>query len=167
MRKVMDEARDQAALYGRTTVLFLDEIHRFSKAQQDALLPGVEQRWVVLVAATTENPSFSVVSPLLSRSLVLTLRPLTEDDVRGLVLRAADDQRGLDGLVRLDEAALDHVVRVASGDARRALTALEAAAGGALASTGSARRRSRSSTPSRRSTSRRCATTRTATSTTT
>ncbi|WP_460444872.1 replication-associated recombination protein A [Angustibacter aerolatus] len=136
VRKVMDEARDQAALYGRTTVLFLDEIHRFSKAQQDALLPGVEQRWVVLVAATTENPSFSVVSPLLSRSLVLTLRPLTEDDVRGLVLRAADDQRGLDGLVRLDEAALDHVVRVASGDARRALTALEAAAGGALASTG-------------------------------
>ena len=132
VRAVMDRARDDAALHRRTTVLFLDEIHRFTKAQQDALLPGVENRWVVLVAATTENPSFSVVAPLLSRSLVLTLRPLDEDDVRGLVERAVIDPRGLDGAVRLSEEALEHLVRVASGDARRALTALEAAAGAAL-----------------------------------
>jgi putative ATPase len=132
VRAVMDHARDEAALHRRTTVLFLDEIHRFTKAQQDALLPGVENRWVVLVAATTENPSFSVVAPLLSRSLVLTLRPLDEEDVRGLVERAVADPRGLDGAVRLSEEALEHLVRVASGDARRALTALEAAAGAAL-----------------------------------
>src|SRR5215217_3300348 len=132
VRAVMDQARDEAALHRRTTVLFLDEIHRFTKAQQDALLPGVENRWVVLVAATTENPSFSVVAPLLSRSLVLTLRPLEDADVRGLVERAVADPRGLDGAVRLADDALEHLVRVASGDARRALTALEAAAGAAL-----------------------------------
>jgi putative ATPase len=132
VRAVMDQARDEAALHRRTTVLFLDEIHRFTKAQQDALLPGVENRWVVLVAATTENPSFSVVAPLLSRSLVLTLRPLDDADVRGLVERAVADPRGLDGAVTLAEDALEHLVRVASGDARRALTALEAAAGAAL-----------------------------------
>jgi putative ATPase len=132
VRAVMDRARDDASLHRRTTVLFLDEIHRFTKAQQDALLPGVENRWVVLVAATTENPSFSVVAPLLSRSLVLTLRPLDDDDVRGLVQRALTDPRGLDGAVRLSEEALEHLVRVAAGDARRALTALEAAAGAAL-----------------------------------
>jgi putative ATPase len=132
VRAIMDKARDDASLHRRTTVLFLDEIHRFTKAQQDALLPGVENRWVVLVAATTENPSFSVVAPLLSRSLVLTLRPLDDDDVRGLVQRALTDPRGLDGVVKLSEGALEHLVRVASGDARRALTALEAAAGAAL-----------------------------------
>ncbi|WP_460458101.1 replication-associated recombination protein A [Angustibacter peucedani] len=132
VRAVMDAARDDLALHRRTTVLFLDEIHRFTKAQQDALLPGVENRWVVLVAATTENPSFSVVSPLLSRSLVLTLRPLDDDDVRGLLQRAVSDPRGLDGAVRLDDDALEHLVRLAGGDARRALTALEAAAGAAL-----------------------------------
>src|SRR5215213_117377 len=132
VRAVMDRARDDAALHRRTTVLFLDEIHRFTKAQQDTLLPGVENRWVVLVAATTENPSFSVVAPLLSRSLVLTLRPLDDADVRGLVQRAVADPRGLDGAVRLSPEALEHLVRVAAGDARRALTALEAAAGAAL-----------------------------------
>ncbi len=129
VRKVMDEALTARDLYRRTTVLFLDEIHRFNKAQQDALLPGVENRWVVLIAATTENPSFSVVAPLLSRSLLLTLRPLTDDDVRDLVLRAVADPRGLAGKVRLSEEALDHLVRLAGGDARRALTTLEAAAG--------------------------------------
>ena len=133
VRRVMDEAVDARDLYRRTTVLFLDEIHRFTKAQQDALLPGVENRWVVLVAATTENPSFSVVSPLLSRSLTLTLRPLTDGDVRSLVERAVSDERGLAGEVVLDDDATDHLVRVASGDARRALTALEAAAGAAMA----------------------------------
>ncbi|MFC5998180.1 replication-associated recombination protein A [Quadrisphaera sp. GCM10027208] len=132
VRRVMEEARDARDLYDRHTVLFLDEIHRFTKAQQDALLPGVENRWVVLVAATTENPSFSVISPLLSRSLVLTLRPLSQDDVAGLLERAVTDERGLAGEVRVEPAALEHLVRLAGGDARRGLTALEAAAGVAL-----------------------------------
>src|ERR687889_1453659 len=112
VRAVMDRARDEAALHRRTTVLFLDEIHRFTKAQQDALLPGVENRWVVLVAATTENPSFSVVSPLLSRSLLLTLKPLTDADIEGLLLRAVEDPRGLRGEVRLSPEALAHLVRL-------------------------------------------------------
>jgi len=129
VRRVMDDALTARDLYKTTTVLFLDEIHRFNKAQQDALLPGVENRWVVLVAATTENPSFSVVSPLLSRSLLLTLRPLTDADIEGLLLRAVEDPRGLGGSVRLSDDALEHLVRLSGGDARRALTALEAAAG--------------------------------------
>ncbi|WP_309107133.1 replication-associated recombination protein A [Arthrobacter sp.] len=129
VRRVMDEALTARDLYKTTTVLFLDEIHRFNKAQQDALLPGVENRWVVLVAATTENPSFSVVSPLLSRSLLLTLRPLTDADIEGLLLRAVTDVRGLNGKVELSEEARAHLVRLSGGDARRALTALEAAAG--------------------------------------
>ncbi|MCO4254082.1 replication-associated recombination protein A [Pseudarthrobacter cellobiosi] len=129
VRRVMDEALTARDLYKTTTVLFLDEIHRFNKAQQDALLPGVENRWVVLVAATTENPSFSVVSPLLSRSLLLTLKPLTEADIEGLLQRAVADERGLNGKVELSAEALAHLVRLAGGDARRALTALEAAAG--------------------------------------
>lgn len=129
VRRVMDEALTARDLYKTTTVLFLDEIHRFNKAQQDALLPGVENRWVVLVAATTENPSFSVVSPLLSRSLLLTLKPLTDADIEGLLVRAVEDPRGLNGKVRLTPEALDHLVRLSGGDARRALTALEAAAG--------------------------------------
>ncbi len=129
VRRVMDEALTARDLYKTTTVLFLDEIHRFNKAQQDALLPGVENRWVVLVAATTENPSFSVVSPLLSRSLLLTLRPLTDADIEGLLLRAVTDVRGLNGKVELSDEARAHLVRLSGGDARRALTALEAAAG--------------------------------------
>jgi putative ATPase len=135
VRRVMDEALTARDLYKTTTVLFLDEIHRFNKAQQDALLPGVENRWVVLVAATTENPSFSVVSPLLSRSLLLTLRPLTDADIEGLLQRAVSDPRGLGGKVDLTEEALDHLVRLSGGDARRALTALEAAAGVAFGDT--------------------------------
>ena len=129
VRRVMDEALTARDLYKTTTVLFLDEIHRFNKAQQDALLPGVENRWVVLVAATTENPSFSVVSPLLSRSLLLTLKPLTDADIEGLVQRAVADERGLNGKVQLSADALAHLVRLSGGDARRALTALEAASG--------------------------------------
>lgn len=129
VRRVMDDALTARDLYKTTTVLFLDEIHRFNKAQQDALLPGVENRWVVLVAATTENPSFSVVSPLLSRSLLLTLKPLTDADIEGLLQRAVVDARGLGGKVELDDEALAHLVRLSGGDARRALTALEAAAG--------------------------------------
>jgi putative ATPase len=133
VRRVLDEARDAKALYRRETVLFLDEIHRFSKSQQDSLLTGVENRWVVLVAATTENPSFSVVSPLLSRSLLLTLKPLDADAVGLLVDRAVSDPRGLAGQVALSPEAREHLVRTAAGDARSALTALEAAAGVALA----------------------------------
>ncbi|HEY9308101.1 MAG TPA: replication-associated recombination protein A [Microbacterium sp.] len=128
VREVMQEALTQRDLYGQSTILFLDEIHRFTKAQQDALLPGVENGWVVLIAATTENPSFSIISPLLSRSLLLTLKPLTDDDLRMLVDRAVADPRGLSGAVALGDEARDALVRLASGDARRALTALEAAA---------------------------------------
>jgi putative ATPase len=128
VRQVMEEARASRDLYGISTVLFLDEIHRFTKAQQDALLPGVENGWVILVAATTENPSFSVISPLLSRSLLLTLELLTDDDLGVLVDRAVADPRGLAGAVELDPEARAAIIRLASGAARRALTALEAAA---------------------------------------
>jgi putative ATPase len=128
VREVMQEALTQRDLYGVSTILFLDEIHRFTKAQQDALLPGVENGWVVLIAATTENPSFSVVSPLLSRSLLLTLQPLSDEDLGSLVDRAVSDARGLNGSVVLADDARSALVRLASGDARRALTALEAAA---------------------------------------
>jgi len=132
VRTVVEDARRRLATGGEETVLFIDEVHRFSKSQQDALLPSVENRWVTLVAATTENPSFSVNSPLLSRSLLLTLQPLGDDDVRALVRRAVTDERGLGGLVALTDEAEDHLVRLAGGDARKALTVLEAAAGAAL-----------------------------------
>jgi putative ATPase len=128
VREVLQEALTQRDLYGQSTILFLDEIHRFTKAQQDTLLPGVENGWVVLIAATTENPSFSVISPLLSRSLLLTLQPLTDDDLGMLLDRAVADPRGLGDSVKLLPEARDALVRLASGDARRALTALEAAA---------------------------------------
>ena len=133
VRAAIDTARNRLARTGEETVLFVDEVHRFSKAQQDALLPGVENRWVTLVAATTENPFFSVISPLLSRSLLLTLEPLTDDDVAGLLEAALSDERGLAGQVTLDDDAREHLVRLAGGDARRGLTYLEAAAGAALA----------------------------------
>lgn len=128
VREVMEQAMSSRDLYGVSTVLFLDEIHRFSKAQQDALLPGVENGWVILVAATTENPSFSVISPLLSRSLLLTLEVLSDDDLGTLVDRAVVDPRGLADRVVLEDEARALILRLASGDARRALTALEAAA---------------------------------------
>jgi putative ATPase len=128
VRAVIEEAKQALAMTGAATVLFVDEVHRFSKTQQDALLPSVENRWVTLVAATTENPSFSVISPLISRSLLLTLRPLTDDDVGALVDRALADDRGLRGEVTLDVDARDHLLRMAGGDARKALTALEAGA---------------------------------------
>ncbi len=137
VRAAIDGARILLNRGGPETVLFVDEVHRFTKAQQDALLPGVENRWVTLVAATTENPFFSVISPLLSRSLLLTLEPLTDEDVRGVIGSALSDERGLAGEVDLDEDAREHLVRLADGDARRALTYLEAAAGAAQVSTGS------------------------------
>src|SRR5579864_7286029 len=128
VRAAVDAARRTLGMSGTQTVLFIDEVHRFSKTQQDALLPAVENRWVSFIGATTENPFFSVVSPLLSRSLLLTLQPLSDDDVREVVNRAIRDQRGLDGAVTLDDEAADHLIRLAGGDARRALTYLEAAA---------------------------------------
>jgi putative ATPase len=134
VRKVMEQALSQRDLYGVTTVLFLDEIHRFSKAQQDALLPGVENGWIILIAATTENPSFSVISPLLSRSLLLTLEQLTDDDLGVVIDRAVTDARGLADAVTLTPEARAALIRLSSGDARRALTALEAAAFSATAS---------------------------------
>jgi putative ATPase len=140
VRQVIENARREREMYGRTTVLFLDEIHRFSKAQQDALLPAVENRLVVLVAATTENPSFSVISPLLSRSLMLTLRPLDDAAVGRLLDRAVESERGLAGQFVLADDARDFIVRIAGADARRSLTVLEAAAGiaAAQAATGTA-----------------------------
>jgi len=129
VRAAVDSARQHLGMSGRQSVLFVDEVHRFSKTQQDALLPAVENRWVSFIGATTENPSFSVVSPLLSRSLLLTLKPLDDDDVRALITRAlADGERGLAGRVLMDDDALGHLVRLAGGDGRRALTYLEAAA---------------------------------------
>lgn len=127
VRAVIDEAR-RAAAHGRQTVLFIDEVHRFSKTQQDALLAAVENRVVLLVAATTENPSFSVVAPLLSRSLILQLQPLTSDAVRTVVQRAIADPRGLGGAAEVDDDAVGLLVTLSAGDARRALTALEVAA---------------------------------------
>ncbi|WP_067507184.1 replication-associated recombination protein A [Actinoplanes sp. TFC3] len=133
VRAVIDTARRERRAGGPPTVLFIDEVHRFSKTQQDSLLAAVEDRTVTLLAATTENPYFSVISPLLSRCVLLTLKGLDEDDVRGLLRRAVTDERGLGGQVTLTAEAEDHLVRLAAGDVRKALTALEAAAGSAQA----------------------------------
>jgi putative ATPase len=130
VRAVIEEAKNERTLHDRGTVLFIDEVHRFSKSQQDALLPAVEHGWVTLVAATTENPHFSVISPLLSRSLVVPLKPLTDEDVGRILDRALSDARGLNGQVTVTAEARMALIRLASGDARRALTALEAAAAG-------------------------------------
>jgi len=128
VRAAIEVARRDLGLTGTQTVLFIDEVHRFNKAQQDALLPAVENRWVSFIGATTENPFFSVVGPLLSRSLLLTLEPLSDDDVRAVIERALTDERGLGGTVTLAGDAAEHLVQLAGGDARRALTYLEAAA---------------------------------------
>ncbi len=133
LRAAIKEAADRLGMHGRRTVLFVDEIHRFNKAQQDAILPHVEDGTVILIGATTENPSFEVNSPLLSRSRVVVLRPLTDDDIRTLVLRALDDaERGIGGQgVAIADDALDLLVNLANGDARFALNTLELAATGA------------------------------------
>ncbi len=128
VRAVIADAAAALRRTGEQTVLFIDEVHRFSKTQQDSLLGAVENRTVILIAATTENPFFSVVSPLLSRSLVLQLQPLNEGDIGDLLDRAITDERGLAARFALDPAARSHLVALAGGDARRALTALEAAA---------------------------------------
>ena len=131
VRAVIDAARRDLGMTGAQTLLFIDEVHRFNKAQQDALLPAVENRWVSFIGATTENPFFSVISPLLSRSLLLTLEPLSDEEIASVVERALSDERGLAGSVSLEPAAADHLIRLAGGDARRALTYVEAAALGA------------------------------------
>src|SRR6266571_1208637 len=125
-RKVMEGAR--GGLF--KTVLFVDEVHRWSKAQQDVLLPAVEEGTVTLIGATTENPYFSLNTPLLSRCLLMRLEPLAPDDVAGLIRRALDDaERGLGGHgLAIDDDALEHLVSIAGGDARMALMGLEAAA---------------------------------------
>ena len=128
VRAAIDGARRELGMSGTQTILFIDEVHRFNKAQQDALLPAVENRWVSFIGATTENPFHSVVSPLLSRSLLLTLPPLADGDMAAVIDRALTDERGLGGGVTLDPAAREHLLRLAGGDARRALTYLEAAA---------------------------------------
>jgi putative ATPase len=133
VRAVIDAARAGRLAGGPPTILFIDEVHRFSKTQQDSLLSAVEDRTVTLLAATTENPYFSIISPLLSRCVLLTLHPLGDEQVRALVRRALHDPRGLGGSVTLPADAEDHLVRLAGGDARKALTALEVAAGAASA----------------------------------
>ena len=132
VRAVIEDARRRLSTAGGETVLFIDEVHRFSKTQQDALLPAVENRWVTLMAATTENPSFSVISPLLSRSILLTLRSLETPDLDALITRALTDVRGLGGRVTLEDDAREYLLRLSGGDARKALTILEAGAGTAL-----------------------------------
>ena len=128
VRQVIDSARTLQELDDKKTCLFLDEIHRFSKAQQDSLLPAVEAGWITLIAATTENPSFSVIGPLLSRSMTVELEPLSSEDIEQLLGRACAEPRGLAGEFVLNPAATTLLVRLASGDARRALTLLEASA---------------------------------------
>ena len=130
LRRIAAEAQDRLGMHGRRTILFIDEIHRFNKAQQDVILPHVEGGTLVLIGATTENPSFEVISPLLSRTRVFTLDPLTAEQVEQIVARALEDEeRGLGaGKPRVDGEALKALVTLANGDARTALNALELAA---------------------------------------
>jgi putative ATPase len=128
VREVIAGARATLRRTGEQTVLFIDEVHRFSKTQQDSLLGAVEDRTIILIGATTENPFFSVVSPLLSRSLVLQLVPLTDGELGELLDRALAEPRGLDGRFTVTAGARAHLLALAGGDARRMLTALEAAA---------------------------------------
>jgi len=129
LRRVIKEAKERRGMYGRRTILLVDEIHRWNRAQQDALLPHVEDGTVVLIGATTENPYFQVIAPLVSRSRVFQFRPLDDDDVVTIIRCAlADVERGYGARnVQLDDDALSHLVRVAGGDARSALNALELA----------------------------------------
>ena len=136
VRSAIDEAKERLGFGGERTVLFVDEVHRFTKSQQDALLPGVEAGLVTFVGATTENPFFSVIAPLLSRSLMLTLHELDDTTIRTLVQAALVDPRGLDGALEISEEAIEHLLALSGGDGRRALTALEAAAGATTASGG-------------------------------
>jgi putative ATPase len=129
LRRVIQAARELRRLHNQRTILFVDEVHRWNKAQQDALLPHVEDGTITLIGATTENPYFEVIGALVSRSRIFQLRPLTDDQVRQIIAVALTDrERGFgDRRVQLDPEALDHLVRVAGGDARNALNALELA----------------------------------------
>lgn len=129
LREIISATQERRALYGTRTLLFIDEIHRWNKAQQDALLPFVEEGTVILIGATTENPTFEIIRPLLSRSTVFEFEPLTETDLHSIVQQALTDKvRGLGQFnVLLDDAAVDHLVRIAGGDARSLLNALELA----------------------------------------
>lgn len=138
LREVIDKASVDQEVYGVTTIVFLDEIHRFSKAQQDALLPSVESGGILLIAATTENPSFAVIAPLLSRSLLVRLEPLSHEAISALVKNALAEPRGLDSKVGIDDEALGRIVEISGGDARRALTVLEASASRVMELSGSA-----------------------------
>ena len=130
LRHVIGQARQRLKLSGQRTILFIDEIHRFNKAQQDAVLPFVENGTVTFIGATTENPSFEIIAPLLSRCRVFRLNPLSDDEVRLVVERAIKDkERGLAKFqISISEEALDHLVTASNGDARVALNALEMAA---------------------------------------
>lgn len=132
VREEIESARYQLSQRGVETILFIDEVHRFNKAQQDALLPAVEDKIVTLVAATTENPSFSIITPLLSRSLVVRLAPIDEKSARAIITRALSSDKGLQNKVSIAEDAQEELIRLAHGDARRLLTYLEAAAGAAV-----------------------------------
>ena len=129
VREEIESARFQLAHKGIQTLLFIDEVHRFNKAQQDALLPAVEDKLITLVAATTENPAFSIISPLLSRSLVLTLNALSEESAEKLIERALLDPKGLNNKIEIDSDAKSELIKISNGDGRRILTYLEAAAG--------------------------------------
>lgn len=130
LRRIVADAKKLRGMVGRRTILFIDEIHRFNKAQQDTVLPFVEDGTVTLIGATTENPSFEVIAPLLSRCRVYTLNALADDQIRLIVQRAlADEERGLVKMgLDLEDAALEHLVLSANGDARTALNALELSA---------------------------------------
>ena len=130
VRDVLKRAHERLVSEGKETVLFIDEVHRFSKSQQDALLPSVENRDVTFIAATTENPSFSVIKPLLSRSVVVKLESLEPDDLKTLINRAIASEHGLEQRnAESTDEAVDEIIRMAGGDARKTLTILEAAAG--------------------------------------
>ena len=119
VRDVLTRAHERLASRGQETVLFIDEVHRFSKSQQDALLPAVENRDVTFIGATTENPSFSIIKPLLSRSVVVKLESLEPDQLTELVQRTLTDDRGLKGEVKATDEAIADIVRMAGGDARK------------------------------------------------
>ena len=127
LRREIEEAQRRLMAFGRRTILFIDEIHRFSRSQQDALLHAVENRTVIMIGATTENPYFEVNSALLSRSRVVELEHLSDDDVAVLVRRACEDERGLAGRFALDDEVVSAICTLAAGDARSALTTLELA----------------------------------------
>jgi putative ATPase len=130
LRRIIEEAKERRRMNRQRTILFIDEIHRFNKAQQDAILPFVEDGTITLIGATTENPSFEVISPLLSRCQIFTLKPLTDDEIKVIIFRAQKDRlRGLGALkVELAEDALSHLITMSNNDARVALNILEMAA---------------------------------------